>query len=68
MENKTVGTLIDHPFHIHVNPFQVTEVFDPNAPLLDSHGFPVRKDGKCCICGQHHKAATATRPMLVEPE
>jgi FtsP/CotA-like multicopper oxidase with cupredoxin domain len=21
-----------HPFHIHVNPFQVLEVFDPNAP------------------------------------
>jgi FtsP/CotA-like multicopper oxidase with cupredoxin domain len=21
-----------HPFHIHVNPFQVVEVFDPNAP------------------------------------
>ena len=44
VENKTVGTLIDHPFHIHVNPFQVTEVFDPNAPLLDSHGFPVGTD------------------------
>jgi FtsP/CotA-like multicopper oxidase with cupredoxin domain len=44
VENKTVGTLIDHPFHIHVNPFQVTEVFDPNAPLLDSHGFPVGKE------------------------
>jgi len=44
VENKTVRPLIDHPFHIHVNPFQVTEVFDPNAPLLDSHGVPVGKD------------------------
>ncbi len=26
---------VDHPFHIHINPFQVTEVFDPNAPLVD---------------------------------
>jgi FtsP/CotA-like multicopper oxidase with cupredoxin domain len=24
---------IDHPFHIHVNPFQVTEVFDPNETI-----------------------------------
>jgi FtsP/CotA-like multicopper oxidase with cupredoxin domain len=34
--------LLDHPFHIHVNPFQVTEVFDPAAPLLDANGVPVR--------------------------
>lgn len=26
--NDTTG--IAHPFHIHVNPFQITEVFDPN--------------------------------------
>jgi FtsP/CotA-like multicopper oxidase with cupredoxin domain len=26
---------IDHPFHIHVNPFQITEVFDPNEKLVD---------------------------------
>jgi FtsP/CotA-like multicopper oxidase with cupredoxin domain len=26
---------IDHPFHIHINPFQVTEVFDPNERLLN---------------------------------
>jgi len=26
---------IDHPFHIHINPFQVTEVFDPNERLTD---------------------------------
>ncbi len=29
---------IDHPFHIHINPFQVTEVFSPNAPLLNTQG------------------------------
>jgi FtsP/CotA-like multicopper oxidase with cupredoxin domain len=26
---------VDHPFHIHVNPFQVTEVFDPNEVITD---------------------------------
>ncbi len=26
---------IDHPFHIHVNPFQIREVFDPNEHLVD---------------------------------
>jgi FtsP/CotA-like multicopper oxidase with cupredoxin domain len=29
---------IDHPLHIHINPFQVTEFFDPNEKLLDSNG------------------------------
>ncbi|HLL76321.1 MAG TPA: multicopper oxidase domain-containing protein, partial [Pyrinomonadaceae bacterium] len=28
-------TNISHPFHIHVNPFQVTEVFAPNSMLAD---------------------------------
>jgi FtsP/CotA-like multicopper oxidase with cupredoxin domain len=27
--------IIDHPFHIHINPFQITEVFDPNENLTD---------------------------------
>jgi FtsP/CotA-like multicopper oxidase with cupredoxin domain len=31
---------IDHPLHIHINPFQVTEVFDPNERLLDAAGLP----------------------------
>ena len=26
---------ISHPFHIHINPFQVTEVFAPNSTLAD---------------------------------
>lgn len=37
ISNSTNGG-IDHPFHIHINPFQVTEVFDPNAPLLNAQG------------------------------
>jgi FtsP/CotA-like multicopper oxidase with cupredoxin domain len=27
--------IIDHPFHIHINPFQITEFFDPNENLTD---------------------------------
>lgn len=26
---------IDHPLHIHINPFQVTELFDPNEKIPD---------------------------------
>ena len=29
---------ISHPFHIHVNPFQVSEVFDPGAALSTAAG------------------------------
>jgi len=29
------GGIIDHPLHIHINPFQVTEFFDPNENLTD---------------------------------
>jgi FtsP/CotA-like multicopper oxidase with cupredoxin domain len=29
---------ISHPFHIHINPFQITEIFDPNAPLSATPG------------------------------
>jgi FtsP/CotA-like multicopper oxidase with cupredoxin domain len=32
----TTNNAIDHPFHIHINPFQVTAVFDPNEPLTDT--------------------------------
>ncbi len=34
--NKAVG--IAHPFHIHINPFQVFEVFDPNSADAKSGG------------------------------
>lgn len=33
IKNRT--TDISHPFHIHINPFQVTQVFAPNAKLAD---------------------------------
>jgi FtsP/CotA-like multicopper oxidase with cupredoxin domain len=34
--NTSTGPgVIDHPFHIHINPFQITEVFDPNESLVN---------------------------------
>jgi FtsP/CotA-like multicopper oxidase with cupredoxin domain len=40
IENRTFSGsppgLIDHPFHIHINPFQVVEVFDPNKTVKNS--------------------------------
>ena len=33
--------LIDHPFHIHINPFQITEVFDPNENFVNENGEPI---------------------------
>jgi FtsP/CotA-like multicopper oxidase with cupredoxin domain len=36
ISNTTISPgAIDHPFHIHINPFQITEVFDPNENLND---------------------------------
>jgi FtsP/CotA-like multicopper oxidase with cupredoxin domain len=31
--NQTANPNISHPFHIHVNPFQVTHVFNPNVTV-----------------------------------
>jgi FtsP/CotA-like multicopper oxidase with cupredoxin domain len=40
IENRTYSGsppgLIDHPFHIHINPFQVVEVFDPNQKVTNA--------------------------------
>ena len=34
--NETYGgRIVSHPFHIHINPFQITEVFSPNDTLPD---------------------------------
>jgi len=34
----STGPQISHPFHIHINPFQVTELFDPNEVLSSPNG------------------------------
>ena len=48
IENKTVAPQIDHPFHIHINPFQIVEVFEPNAVMADGttpqYIFPTKAD------------------------
>jgi FtsP/CotA-like multicopper oxidase with cupredoxin domain len=44
--NETYGPLISHPFHIHINPFQIVEVFDPNQPLIDPKTGKQPKDPK----------------------
>jgi FtsP/CotA-like multicopper oxidase with cupredoxin domain len=41
--NETFGPPIAHPFHIHLNPFQIVEVFDPNATVTNSKGRTVPK-------------------------
>ena len=62
IQNRTVKPQIDHPFHIHVNPFQIVAVFDPNAPLLDSHGFPV-KDNAGKVVPRY--VVSGTQPQLM---
>jgi FtsP/CotA-like multicopper oxidase with cupredoxin domain len=33
---KNTTTIVQHPFHIHINPFQIVEVFDPSLdPNID---------------------------------
>jgi FtsP/CotA-like multicopper oxidase with cupredoxin domain len=38
--NATYAAPISHPFHIHLNPFQIVEVFDPNETVTttNNHG------------------------------
>jgi FtsP/CotA-like multicopper oxidase with cupredoxin domain len=59
--NETYGPLISHPFHIHINPFQVVEVFAPNQTISDGSGgqipkyvfyaatAPTLKPGQCAV-------------------
>ena len=59
--NATYAAPISHPFHIHINPFQIVEVFDPNQPLIDPKtGKPPidPKTGKPYIDPQTNKVAS----------
>ena len=60
--NETFGgRIVSHPFHIHINPFQIVEVFSPNDPLIDPKTGkpPVNpKTGKPYIDPQTNKVAT----------
>jgi FtsP/CotA-like multicopper oxidase with cupredoxin domain len=37
------GAPISHPFHIHINPFQIVEVFNPNQTAVTAQGKTVPK-------------------------
>jgi FtsP/CotA-like multicopper oxidase with cupredoxin domain len=53
--------IVDHPFHIHINPFQVVEFFDPNELLTGTSTYkyvfvksttqplPVLQPGQCLM-------------------
>jgi FtsP/CotA-like multicopper oxidase with cupredoxin domain len=44
IENATTTPqATDHPFHIHINPFQIVEVFDPNEMVTNTSGVLVSK-------------------------
>ena len=40
---RRYGPLISHPFHIHINPFQILEVFSPNEQVVTAKGQTVPK-------------------------
>jgi L-ascorbate oxidase len=63
---KNKNRAIDHPFHIHINPFQVTAVFDPNQKLLDGDHEPVKdKDGN--VLGVYVFSTTQPQPGSLRP-
>ncbi len=49
ISNTTNGG-IDDPFHIHLNPFQLVEVFDPNQPVLDATAMRCSRMAQRCRC------------------
>ena len=61
--NETFGPKIAHPFHIHINPFQVTEVFDPNASVTVTYTDP--KTGKPIIDPKTKQPLTAVVQQYV---
>lgn len=54
---------LDHPFHIHINPFQVIAVFSPNAPLTDAAGVVVNNTAGAALPRYVVKPATPTQPQ-----
>jgi len=69
--NKTwanTGAAIAHPFHIHINPFQITEVFSPFEVLFDKSGKAMvqysNATGKVVI-GPNKKPLPATKYVFL---
>jgi FtsP/CotA-like multicopper oxidase with cupredoxin domain len=42
-ESYPSTAIVSHPFHIHINPFQVTDIFDPNATFDFTYTDPKTK-------------------------
>ncbi|MDT5268201.1 MAG: hypothetical protein QOH49_387 [Acidobacteriota bacterium] len=61
--NESYGPLISHPFHIHINPFQVTEIFNPNAKATVTYTNP--KTRQPVIDPKTKKPITATVSQYV---
>jgi FtsP/CotA-like multicopper oxidase with cupredoxin domain len=69
VSNATTG--ISHPFHIHINPFQVTETFEPNATLADGvtpmYVTAMPADGTPLKAGQCYLDPLASNPNDWKP-
>jgi len=60
--NATIG--IAHPFHIHINPFQIVEVFDPNVtlPSVNATGTITMTLGSATVTGTGTAFTTQLAP------
>ena len=52
--NQTASPNISHPFHIHVNPFQITEVFNPNVTVPNPNSGPAAAAEVHLLSGRRH--------------
>jgi FtsP/CotA-like multicopper oxidase with cupredoxin domain len=58
---NTSGNSIMHPFHIHINPFQITEYYDPSDPTTNKDPLPtpwIWQDTKPIPAGGYFKMRT----------
>ncbi|HEX7151622.1 MAG TPA: multicopper oxidase domain-containing protein [Thermoanaerobaculia bacterium] len=61
-------TSVAHPFHIHVNPFQVVEVFDPNNPTNPAKTYKRETNGVWQDVMLIPGAKTANGLLVIDPE
>ena len=63
--NTTAGR-IDHPFHIHINPFQVVALFNPNEPLTNTANQVVSEtiNGKTAPVPRYYFKGTPASPTF----
>ena len=56
-----------HPFHIHINPFQVLEVFAPNDPTALNKLMPDGKPNPCYVDPTNPDTFDPARPTFKDP-